>query len=181
MNNGDTNSRVLVLNQNYEPLNVCRWQRAVTLVFLDKAIVVESDSKTLHSPTITMPMPSVVRLVRYIKRPLPKIKLSRQSLMERDSYTCQYCGKQSKHLTVDHIVPRERGGRHTWSNLVACCVDCNVRKGNRTARQAEMKLLKDPQRPRFIPYLSFATMRRALTNEVWRDYLEPFAPHLAPD
>jgi len=181
MNDGDTNGRVLVLNQNYEPLNICRWQRAVTLVFLGKAILVESDSKTLRSPTITMPMPSVVRLVRYIKRPLPKIKLSRQSLMERDNYTCQYCGKQSKHLTVDHIVPRERGGRHRWSNLVACCVDCNVRKGNRTAREAGMKLLKDPQRPRFIPYLSFATMRRALTNEVWRDYLEPFAPHLAPD
>ena len=181
MNDGDMNGRVLVLNQNYEPLNICRWQRAVSLLYLDKAIMVENNSQILHSVTVTMPMPSVVRLVQYIKRPLPQVKLSRQSLMERDNYTCQYCGEKSKHLTVDHVVPREHGGRHEWSNLVACCMDCNNRKGNRLPREVGMTLLRRPQRPRFIPYLSFATMRRALCNEVWRDYLEPFAPHLVPD
>ena len=181
MSNGDMNGRVLVLNQNYEPLNICRWQRAVTLVFLNKALVVENDSRTLHSPSVTMPMPSVVRLVHYIKRPLPEVKLSRQSLMERDSYTCQYCGEKTKYLTVDHVIPRERGGRHDWTNLVACCMKCNNRKGNRTPQEAGMTLIRQPERPRFIPFLSFATMRQALCHEVWRDYLEPFAPHLVPD
>jgi len=181
MSDGDTDGRVLVLNQNYEPLNICRWQRAVILVYLDKAVVVENDSCVLHSPSMSMPMPSVVRLHHYIKRPLPEVKLSRQSLMERDNYTCQYCGKQSRNLTVDHFIPRERGGGHRWDNLVACCIDCNNRKGNRTPREAGMGLRRRPKQPRFIPYLSFSTMRQALSNEVWRDYLEPFAPHLVPE
>ncbi len=180
MSDGNADGRVLVLNQNYEPLNICRWQRAITLVYLDKAVVVEADSRVLHSPSVTIPMPSVVRLVHHIRRPLPEVKLSRQSLMERDNYTCQYCGKKSRDLTVDHVIPRERGGRHEWTNLVACCRDCNNRKGNRTPREAGMSLLRRPQRPHFIPYLSFSVMRQALANEVWRDYLEPFAPHLVP-
>ena len=181
MSNGNADGRVLLLNQNYEPLNICRWQRAITLVYLDKAVMVEADSRMLHSPSMTMRMPSVVRLVRYIRRPLPEIRLSRQSLMERDSYTCQYCGKRGRDLTVDHVIPRERGGRHEWSNLVACCMDCNNRKGNRTPRETGLSLLQRPQQPRFIPYLSFSVMRQALGNEVWRDYLEPFAPHLVPE
>ncbi len=175
------NGQVLVLNQNYEPLNICAWQRAVSLVYVGKALMLEHDSRVLHSPSVTIPMPSVIRIARQIKRPLPEVKLSRQSLMARDRHTCQYCGKRSKHLTVDHVIPRERGGRHDWDNLVACCMACNNRKRNRTPREADMSLIRKPSRPRFIPYLSFATMRQALQNEVWRDYLEPFAPHLVPD
>lgn len=175
------NGQVLVLNQNYEPLNICAWQRAVSLVYVGKALMLEHDSRVLHSPSVTIPMPSVIRIARQIKRPLPEVKLSRQSLMARDRHTCQYCGKRSKHLTVDHVIPRERGGRHDWDNLAACCMACNNRKRNRTPREADMSLIRKPSRPRFIPYLSFATMRQALQNEVWRDYLEPFAPHLVPD
>jgi len=175
------NGQVLVLNQNYEPLNICAWQRAVSLIYVGKALMLEHDSRVLHSPSVTIPMPSVIRIARQIKRPLPEVKLSRQSLMARDRHTCQYCGKRSKHLTVDHVIPRERGGRHDWDNLVACCMACNNRKRNRTPREADMSLIRQPSRPRFIPYLSFATMRQALQNEVWRDYLEPFAPHLVPD
>jgi len=181
MSNGNADGRVLVLNQNYEPLNICRWQRAVSLVYLDKAVMVEADSRMLHSPSMIMRLPSVVRLVRYIRRPLPEVRLSRQSLMERDNYTCQYCGKKGRDLTVDHVIPRERGARHEWNNLVACCRDCNNRKGNRTPREAGLSLLQLPQQPHFIPYLSFSVMRQALGNEVWRDYLEPFAPHLIPE
>lgn len=176
-----TNGRVLVLNQNYEPLNLCSWQRAVVLLYLGKAIAVEQDSRLLRSPSVTMHMPVVVRLSEHVKRPLPQIKLSRSSLMARDNYTCQYCGKRSKYLTVDHVIPRETGGKHAWENVVACCIECNNKKGNRTPREAGVTLLRTPQRPRFIPFLSFSTFRRALRNEVWRDYLEPFAPHLLPD
>lgn len=173
--------QVLVLNQNYEPLNICGWQRAATLIYLGKAMMVEHDSQVLHSPSVTMQMPSVIRIARYIKRPLPKVKLSRQNLLARDRHTCQYCGKKSKHLTVDHVIPRERGGTYGWQNLVVCCMECNNRKRNRTPQEAGMSLIRRPSQPRLIPYLSFATMRQALHNEVWRDYLEPFAPHLLPD
>lgn len=175
------NGKVLVLNQNYEPLNICVWQRAISLIYVGKAVVLENDSQMLHSPSVTMRMPSVIRIARHIKRPLPEVKLSRQSLMARDQRTCQYCGKKTKYLTVDHVIPRERGGVHDWGNVVACCDECNNRKRNRTPHEAEMSLISRPTRPRFIPYLSFAAMREALCDEVWRDYLEPFAPHLVPD
>lgn len=169
---------VLVLNQNYEPLNVCTWRRAIALLCLGKAIELEGDSRVVHSAASEFRVPSVVRLAEQIRRPLPQIKLSRQSLMARDEWTCQYCGRHSKHLTVDHVIPRRLGGQHVWENVVACCTDCNNRKGDRTPREAGLTLLRVPQRPRFVPYLSFATFRWALNNEVWRGYLEPFAPHL---
>jgi 5-methylcytosine-specific restriction endonuclease McrA len=170
--------RVLVLNQNYEPLHICDWQRAVTLVYTGKAIAVEYDGVMLRSPTFEMRMPSVVRLHEYVFRPLPDVKISRRALLARDDHRCQYCGDRDRELTIDHVIPRERGGPHTWENLVACCRKCNNKKGNRTPREASMKLIKRPRRPRFIPYLSFATFRSALRNDAWRDYLEPFAPQL---
>jgi len=170
--------RVLVLNQNYEPLNVCSWQRAISLVCLGKAIPVEYDSRTIHSPTTHMRLPSVVRLSALVRRPLPELKISRRAILTRDKHTCQYCGKQTRTLTLDHIIPREHGGKDTWENLVACCVRCNNLKGNKTPTEAGMTLRKHAARPRFIPYLSFATFAVAINDEIWRDYLEPFAPHL---
>jgi len=170
--------RVLVLNQNYEPLNVCGWQHAVSMVYIGKAIVLETDSRILHSPSMEMAMPTVVKLAYHIKRPLPKLKLSRQNLLARDNYRCQYCGRRSKALTIDHVIPQERGGTTSWENLVACCIRCNNKKGNRTPREAGMHLIKRPTRPKFIPYLSYATFTAALRRDTWRDYLEPFAPHL---
>ena len=169
---------VLVLNQNYEPLNVCSWKRALTLLYLEKAVVLEGDTRVVHSAAAEFHTPSVVRLAEQIRRPLPEIKLSRQSLMARDEWTCQYCGRRGKHLTVDHVIPRRLGGRHAWENVVACCTECNNRKGDHTPREANLTLARVPQRPRFIPYLSFATFRQALDKPVWRTYLEPFAPHL---
>ncbi len=170
--------QVLVLNQNYEPLNVTSWRRAITLVVLGKAVVVEEDSQYITTPSTAIRMPSVVRLSYLVKRPLPELKLSRRGILTRDNYTCQYCGKRTRNLTIDHVIPRERGGKHTWENLVACCPECNHKKGNRTPQQAGMKLLRKPQKPRFIPYLSYSTFRAALRNRQWRDYLEPFAPQL---
>jgi 5-methylcytosine-specific restriction endonuclease McrA len=170
--------QVLVLNQNYEPLNVCGWQHAVSMVYIGKAVVVEADAKVLHSPTTEMRLPSVVRLAYHIKRPMPKLKLSRQNLLARDRHTCQYCGARSKNLTIDHVIPRDRGGTHSWTNLVTCCMKCNNKKRNRTPREAGMRVLRRPVRPKFIPYLSFATFTRGLKRRSWRGYLEPFAPHL---
>ena len=171
--------QVLVLNRNYEPLSVCGWQRAVTMVYVGKAIVVEENSRTLHSPSTEMRLPTVVKLAYQVDRPLPKLKLSRQNLLARDRYTCQYCGKRSsKALTIDHVIPSTRGGTSSWENLVACCDTCNNKKGNRTPREAGLHLIRKPRRPKFIPYLSYATFTAAVKNPDWRYYLEPFAPHL---
>jgi 5-methylcytosine-specific restriction endonuclease McrA len=175
------NGNVLVLNENFEPLNVTSWQRAVSLLFLGKATAVQHDGRTLHSPNTELVMPSVVRLNYHVKRPLPEVKISRSAIMARDGYTCQYCGKKGKDLTLDHVIPRERGGGHTWENLVASCIECNNKKGNRSLADAGLVLARPPRRPRFIPYLSYATFTAALKHEEWRDYLEPFAPHLITD
>lgn len=173
--------QVLVLNQNYEPLNVCSWQRAVALLCVGKAVALAHDSRVIHSPSREMRLPTVVRLSQLIRRPLPELRLSRRAVLARDAHTCQYCGHTSRDLTIDHVIPRERGGPSTWDNLVACCVRCNNKKGNKTPREANMALLRKPRRPRFIPYLSYATFTAAAKNPDWRDYLEPFAPHLVGD
>lgn len=170
--------QVLVLNQNYEPLNVTTWRRAMSLVVVGKAKVVEEDSEYITTPTRRYRMPSVVRLNYLVRRPLPELKLSRRGILARDGFRCQYCGRESRTLTIDHVIPREQGGLHTWENLVACCPECNHKKGNRTPEQVNLKLLRRPQKPRLIPYLSYSTFRAALSNAKWRDYLEPFAPHL---
>ncbi|MCE5237523.1 HNH endonuclease [bacterium] len=170
--------QVLVLNQNYEPLNVCSWRRAVALLCLGKAIALEHGAQVVRSSQSEMVLPTVVRLAYPIRRPLPELKLSRRAILARDSHTCQYCGHVSRDLTIDHVIPRDRSGQSTWDNLVACCLKCNNKKGNKTPREADMKLIRKPRRPRFIPYLSYATFTAAAKNPLWRDYLEPFAPHL---
>ena len=126
---------VLVLNQNYEPLNVCNLPRAFRLVFGEKAEVIEYDHQVIRTPRTEYRAPSVIRLQYQIRRPRPRVKLSRREVFARDRHTCQYCGRQSHDLTLDHIVPRHRGGGHTWENLVAACKPCNHRKGGKTARR----------------------------------------------
>src|SRR4030042_6104274 len=108
------NLPVLVLNQNYEPLNVCNVRRAVVLLDRGKAEVLENGRGVIHSASSTLPLPSVIRLVYLIRRPRPQLKLTRREVFTRDKYTCQYCGKQTRELTLDHVIPRHRGGKHTW-------------------------------------------------------------------
>jgi 5-methylcytosine-specific restriction endonuclease McrA len=151
---------VLVLNQNYEPLNVCAARRAFILVDRGKAEVVEHGDGALRSASFAFPLPSVIRMVYLIRRPRPQVRLTRREVFQRDRYTCQYCGKQARDLTLDHVIPRHRGGKHTWENLVAACTVCNHRKAGRTPAEARMKLLRQPERPHvshyylFYPYLS---------------------------
>ena len=125
---------VLVLNQNYEPLNVCNLPRAFRLVFGDKAEVIEYDHQMIRTPRTSYRAPSVIRLQYQIRRPRPRVKLTRREVFQRDRYACQYCGTQSHDLTLDHVVPRHRGGGHTWENLVTACKACNHRKGAQDAR-----------------------------------------------
>lgn len=148
-------SSVLVLNQNYEPLNVCNARRAFILLHRGKAEVLEHGSGAMRSPTAVFPLPSVIRLVYLVKRPRPQMRLSRREVFMRDRYTCQYCGRQTRELTLDHVFPRHRGGRHTWENLVAACKACNHRKAGRTPTEARMKLACLPARPHVGSYYVF--------------------------
>ena len=162
-------SSVLVLNQNYEPLNVCNARRAVVLLNRGKAEVLEHGFGAIRSPSHSLPLPSVIRLVYLIKRPRPKVKLTRREIFVRDRYTCVYCGKQTKDLTLDHVMPRHRGGKHTWENLVSACKACNHRKASRTPAEAHMHLLRMPVAPRGNSYFMFY---QYLQNQYeWRKFI----------
>lgn len=162
---------VLVLNHNFEPLNLCTMRRAVNMVITGKAEVVRTNGHYIRTVNGGFEAPSVVRLRYLIKRPLPQVRVSRRAILARDNYTCQYCGHVSRDLTVDHVIPRRMGGEDTWENLVACCRRCNLIKGDRTPQQANMKLARKPRRPNFVPYLSLTQYARAITREAWRDFL----------
>jgi 5-methylcytosine-specific restriction endonuclease McrA len=162
-------SPVLVLNQSYEPLNLCRTRRAIVLVFCGKAEVVENSRGELHSVNHVFQIPSVIRLIYMVKRPYHQKKLSRFEVFNRDQYACQYCGQQSKELTLDHVIPRRWGGKHSWDNVVSACIPCNRRKGGRTPDEARMKLLRQPRSPRndgfYIPCHIFNS------HSEWQKYL----------
>ncbi len=154
-------ANVLVLNLDYQPLNVCNVKRAVVLLSKQKAVVVEQNGHIVHSEHIALTSPSVIRLAYHIKRPRPVVKMTRKEVLQRDEHTCQYCGKRSHDLTLDHVMPRHRGGQHTWENVVAACKGCNHRKGGRTAVEARMALLRDPVRPPSTPRYLFSSYIRA--------------------
>ena len=164
-----TAAAVLVLNQNYEPLNVCNARRAFVLVDRGKAEVLEHAEGVMRSALHTFPLPSVIRLIYMIRRPRPQMRLTRREIFVRDRYTCQYCGKQTRDLTIDHVEPRHRNGRHTWENLVSACRACNHRKAGRTPAEAGMRLLHQPQAPRDCDfYIPFHYLR---SHEEWQKYV----------
>lgn len=163
----------LLLNATFEPLKVITWQRAVTMMFLGKVEVVEEyEDEEICSVSFSIKMPSVVRLLRMIRPRSRRVKFSRLNVFLRDRHTCQYCGAvlSTDDLTYDHIVPRSRGGRTEWENIVTACVDCNRKKGGRTPNEAGMRLLARPGRPDYLPELK-VTIRFKRTPESWRDYL----------
>lgn len=162
------NRSVLLLNQNYEPLSICGLKKAVVLIYLGKAEAIENDVLWLHSVSTKMPVPNVVRLIRYARAPKRKILLNRRNLLIRDKHVCQYCGRRVHPLTIDHVVPKQFGGKDTWENLVIACLPCNNRKANRTPEQAEMKLLNRPKRPN--PFFFFQHFLGS-KHKSWRPYL----------
>ncbi len=137
-------SKVLVLNASYEPLNITSWRRAVVLMLKDKAEGLEHHGKYLLAD---FPLPTVIRLRHYVNIPYQEIILSRKNILSRDRHRCQYCQYSGAALTIDHIIPRSRGGLDSWDNLTTACMRCNVRKGSRTPREAGMELLTAPRQP----------------------------------
>jgi 5-methylcytosine-specific restriction endonuclease McrA len=165
------NLPVLVLNQTYEPLSICRVRRAVVLIYQNKAEMLENGSGFIHSINYDFPVPSVIRLASIVKRPRrSERKMTRLEIFKRDQYTCQYCGKETHHLTLDHIIPRYREGQHSWENVVSACVPCNRRKAGRTPQEAGMKLIREPSKPRATNIFYIPTHYTQIRNE-WRKYL----------
>jgi 5-methylcytosine-specific restriction endonuclease McrA len=163
---------VLVLNASYEPINVTPVRRAVVLVFKGVATTEEADGSFIHAPRITMRVPSVIRLREFRHIPHQTRALSRKNILLRDRYTCQFCARifSASELTLDHIIPRSRGGRTDWDNLVACCHACNNLKGDRLPEEAGLKLTRSP-RP-FSLHTSRQLMRMmGKSDERWRKYL----------
>lgn len=161
---------VLVLNASYEPLSVVSLHRAIVLLLKDKAELLEATEQRIHSAEMSIPVPLVIRLVYYVQVPrCMSIPLSRNTVLMRDNYTCQYCGAQpaKSNLTIDHIIPRVRNGATSWENVVCACRTCNQRKGNRLPEEAGMHLLSTPKRPH---YVAMVLLSQQPTNQAWTKY-----------
>lgn len=161
---------VLVLNANFEPINICNTRRALGLMMTGKATLVLNGRGEIRTVSQTYPRPSVIRLEKMVRRPRPRVKLTKREILRRDNYTCQYCGFQTSHLTIDHVIPRRLGGHHDWENLVAACPACNHRKGGRTAEQAQMHLLHIPTEPPTSALYIFS--RHIGPNRDWLPFIE---------
>jgi 5-methylcytosine-specific restriction endonuclease McrA len=160
---------VLVLNANFEPINVCNTRRALGLMLSGKASMVLNGRGEIKTVSRSFPSPSIIRLEKMVRRPRPRVKLTKREILRRDDYTCQYCGVRSPYLTIDHIVPRRLGGHHDWDNLVAACPPCNHRKGGRTLDQSQMRLLRPPLEPPSSADYIFA--RHLRENEEWVPFI----------
>jgi len=159
----------LVLNQNYEPLHVCAARRAFVLVFRGKAEILEAVTDGIAGVESIFPLPSVIRLRQQVRRPRPRVRLTRREVFARDGHRCMYCGHHVAELTLDHVFPRNRGGKHEWENIVAACQPCNHRKGGRTPSEAKMRLLRAPVRPAATPATLFGHYLEHYQE--WRPFL----------
>jgi len=164
--------QVLLLNITYEPLKIINWKKAITLLCLGKVEVIEEYHREIHSVSFMIKLPSVVRLLKMVKRPKCPVRFSRQNIYARDRYKCQYCGETcpSEELTYDHITPKSRGGKTEWENIVTCCVECNREKGGRTPKEARMTLIRKPIRPSWVPAIRITIGFKEVPKS-WRDYL----------
>ena len=159
--------RVLVLNASYEPLNLVNVKRAVILILKEKAEIIEERGEYLHSERMIMPYPSVIRLVYYVRVPYRAVSLSRRAVFIRDRHTCQYCGGHAE--SIDHVIPRSRGGEHIWENVVAACRRCNTRKMNKLPSEVGLTLKHKPIEPHdHVWIFSLASD----IHPTWEPYLE---------
>ncbi len=169
----------LVLNADYRPLSyfplsLCPWQDAVKAVFLDRVNILSEYDRAVRSPSIEFKLPSVIALRRYIPTTRRRPAFTRFNVFLRDRFACQYCGTgfPTEELTFDHIVPRSRGGRTTWENVVTACVRCNRAKGDRLANESRMYPLVEPAIPSVRRLQDYGrAFRPDYLHESWRDFL----------
>tara|TARA_B100000029_G_scaffold169268_1_gene165482 strand:- start:634 stop:1179 length:546 start_codon:yes stop_codon:yes gene_type:complete len=164
---------VLVLNANYSPMMICTAKRAICMDYLDKVEVLVNYEEKVHSPSLSWDLPSVVKIRDFIRYDNLSVDLNRKNIIARDEYTCQYCGKSKSPLTIDHVIPKGKGGQDTWENLVVACKPCNQKKGDRTPDEAGMPLTRIPKRPNRLHYFQRFVKEK---QQDWRPYLfmEPF-------
>lgn len=165
----DLKNKVLLLNSSYEPLNICSWKRAVVLILKGKAVEVEHAEQPVGAGKN---LPLVIRLLYYVKIPHKEIPLTRRNVMHRDNYRCQYCGKRSD-LTIDHVVPRSKGGKDTWENVVVACLRCNIHKGSKSPAEAGLQLDRKPCKPFNFVNFELSKQREQGTKgfQNWRKYM----------
>jgi 5-methylcytosine-specific restriction endonuclease McrA len=161
---------VLVLNASYEPINVCTVRRAAVLILKDRAEILERSDWALHAESFTLPRPMVIRLKTYVRVPRDahRRKITRRAVFARDRWTCQYCGEERGSLTVDHVIPRSKGGPTDWHNVVTCCAPCNRRKGDRLPRQANMVPRQRPSAPNPTIFIHVAV---PVIPQSWERYI----------
>ncbi|MCB0875950.1 MAG: HNH endonuclease [Solirubrobacterales bacterium] len=164
--------RVLVLNATYEPIHVCSVRRATVLLLKARAEMLETGDRALHSEHMELERPVVIRLVSYVHVPrdVHRRKITRKAVLARDAWTCQYCGSERAGLTVDHVIPRSRGGESVWENIVASCAPCNRRKGNRLPREIHMHPKTTPRPPGPNVFIRVAAPK---PPPIWERYLSP--------
>ena len=160
--------QVLVLNASYEPLNITSWRRAAVMVLKGKAEGLEHEDRELRSDFLS---PTVIRLRQFVRIPFKELPLTRRNVFQRDNHTCQYCGYRGDLLSIDHVIPRSRGGQDTWENVTTACIRCNVRKGNRTPKEADMPLSSVPRRPVSTLYFEATRQIRSGRRSEWRKYV----------
>ena len=163
------NKKVLLLNSSYEPITILNTKRAIIMIVLNKAEIIKKTSNNIHSEKITLPLPCVIKLNGFVYIKRRSIPLTRKNIFERDNNCCQYCGSTSTHLTIDHVIPKQKGGKDNWENLVACCKQCNNEKSNYLLNEiSSMNLLKKPRQPHYLMYL-----QKYAKNEynIWKPYL----------
>lgn len=163
----------LLLNATYEPIKVINWQKAITLLIMGKAEMLEIQNAFVRSANDQFPLPSVLRLVRRVRVPKKPVQFSRANVYRRDDYQCQYCGDHfaPAALTFDHVMPRSRGGETSWLNIVTACQECNRFKGDRTPAEAQMPLLNNPKEPNWLPFADSRYSGSETHRQEWRPYL----------
>jgi 5-methylcytosine-specific restriction endonuclease McrA len=161
---------VLVLNANFEPINVCNTRRALGLMLSGKADLIANGRGYVRTVSRALPRPSVIRLGHMVHRPRTRVKLTRREIFRRDSFTCQYCGRHGNDMTVDHVMPRHMGGLHVWHNVVTACASCNHRKGGRRVEDAHMALLHLPKEPPATASYIFG--KHLSDNQEWLPFIQ---------
>ena len=163
--------RVLVLNSFYQPSWIVSWERAICLLYDGKAEAIENTDEVIRSPSVTMHMPSIIRMTRKARAKKISIKFSRPNVRLRDGHICQYCQKEfpANELNNDHVLPRSRGGKTNWENIVSACFECNARKGDKTPDEARMPLLRPPCRPEWLPVVPKKFDMKTVPDS-WRAY-----------
>lgn len=163
------NQDVLVLNANYEPMHICSMRRAIGLILTERASMILNGRGEVRTISRTFPRPSIIRLNHMVTHPRPFVHLTRREVFRRDDFTCQYCGKHTFDLTIDHVTPRHLGGPHIWTNVVAACPACNHHKGGRTLSEANMHLMRTPFEPTASALYIFGRHSQSIPD--WEPFL----------